>query len=289
MFDAIDQSTHVSPGSISFNDTDHRKPQTIRISNPSNDTVRYNVSHLPSISAAPYDTKMQGFTPLSPLHYAPDSAVANLTFSPTEITIPPGETVELTINVSSVSEYNEVNPFPVYGGYIQLSSGNDSIKPIHVPYIGVEGSLSQLPIFDETYPFLLPVNMSRGITEERTGFVIDRSSNSTNYVISVFRLLTGTSHLITEVWDSNSTLVGVYSDYTSVPRSLLNEFGYFFTERWNGTVLAQGNNSLSGLVDLGPGSYRLHWKALKLLSDPGVDESWESKISPPILIKERQF
>lgn len=289
VLDAINQPVHVSPGAISFNDTANIQPQKVTISNPSKDTVTYQVTNKQSLAIAPYNTTKQGFAPLNPPHYAADRVVADLEFSTTEVTLGPGESIEVTIKVTRIGGYRE--PYPVYGGFVQFAPSNPDLKDIHVPYIGIRGSMADLPIFDENFPRLLLSNLTKvyendpGHGNITSGFVIDRWDRKTSYVTSIFRLLTGTAHLMTEVLNVNATKVGQFSQDFYLSRNTLAVSDFIFTQRWNGTVVPNGTENLSDLVEVEPGYYYLRWKALKLMSDPAKPESWESQMSPLILVK----
>jgi hypothetical protein len=248
------------------------------------------LSNLQSISISPYNTILQGYAPLNPSHYNPNSSVAELSISPNVVTLQPGETAEITINITGISGNNKESPFPIYGGYIQfIPEDQEMLKPIHVPYVGIKGSLSDLPIFDNRYPRIL-LNDNVKTFEKQvgdkiiTGFVLDRSSHSPHYIDSVFRLLTGTPHIQTEVLDFNMNYIGTFAQDYYLARNTMNSQDYIFSQRWNGTIIAEETKALNQLIDLGPGLYFLRWKALKLMSEPSLPGSWESKLSPPILI-----
>ncbi|KAI9483063.1 MAG: peptidase S8/S53 domain-containing protein [Benjaminiella poitrasii] len=290
VMDAITQTVHVSPGALSFNDTDHIGPRKLNITNPSNSTVTYIVENKQSLAISPYNTTQQGFAPLTSVQYAPDRVVAEIAFSHDQVTLGPGESIEIELNVTSIGSISSESPYPIYGGYVKLSptapsETNSDIKPVHVPYIGIRGSLNRLPIFDAAFPRMFVANTNRTSNDlKMANFAIERATSS-SFVTSIIRLLTGTSQLITEVLHENMTKIGYYSEYTYLPRNTLRGIDFIFMQRWNGTVVPVGNGTLSDLITLDPGYYLLRWKALKLLSDPSDSNSWETKLSPPILIR----
>ncbi|KAI8387535.1 peptidase S8/S53 domain-containing protein [Blakeslea trispora] len=259
LFDTINQSVHVSPGAISLNDTVNTAPVTLSISNPSDQTVSYKINYENSLAIAPFDIELQGFAPVGPVSYTSTNVTAVIDISAQEITLEPGD--------------------------------ENVLKPIHVPYIGVKGALSELPIFDDGYPHLLKRNVSKTFKhrlEDGTrlqGYVLDRSKSITSYVISVFRLLTGSPQVVTEVLDENHTMIGTFFEEDFVARNTMEDRNYFFTKRWNGTMIPVGDTDVTKSVILDSGHYYLRWKALKLFSDPSLPESWETKTSVPIYIK----
>ncbi|KAI8363836.1 peptidase S8/S53 domain-containing protein [Choanephora cucurbitarum] len=253
LFDTIQQPVHVSPGAISLNDTVNTAPVTLTISNPSNKTVSYKIDYRDSLAIAPYDLELQGFAPVGPAPYTSTKVTATLNFSVQNITLKP------------------------------------------VPFIGIKGALSELPIFDDGYPHLLKRNRSNTFEHKLDngtrleGYVLDRSQNITSYVISVFRLLTGSPQVVTEVLDVNQTMIGTFSEENYVARNTMEDRSYLFTKRWNGTMIPIGGDDVTKLTALDSGHYYLRWKALKLFSDPAKEESWETKTSVPIYIKHNYY
>jgi hypothetical protein len=293
VLDTIRQPVHVSPGSISFNDTANIKTQSLKISNPSNHSITYRVSHRPSLAISPYNTTLQGYAPLSPPQYASEKVKADIELSFTQVTLQPGQSADLNLTVKRIGGNHADQPYPIYGGFVQFSPVNNSaLKSIHVPYVGIRGSLAELPIFEDGFPRLLLTNSTRlfekdvGNGKSIVGFVIERYNFASSYVTSMFRLLTGTPHIVTEVLDANLTKIGVFSEDRYLSRNTLQDLDFIFTQRWNGTVIPTGSDSnVAEAVAVKPGFYFLRWKALKLMSDASRPESWFTKVSPPILIR----
>ncbi|EIE91601.1 hypothetical protein RO3G_16312 [Rhizopus delemar RA 99-880] len=244
VFDAINQPIHISPGHISFNDTNNIKTQTLTISNPSKETVSFEISHEAGLSLAPFFARNQHFIPLSPSKSTAEHITANLELSPTNITLAPG----------------------------------------------VQGSLSEAPIFAAGFPRVIAgselhaISKIKGDNDEiKQTLLIDRSNKSSSEISILYRLLTGTARIKTEVLDENLQMIGTASDDRFVPRNTLD--GYIFIDRWNATVVPLGSDNISDLQPLSNGSYYLRWKALKLLSDPSSEGSWETQLSPLILVQ----
>ncbi|KAI7908050.1 peptidase S8/S53 domain-containing protein [Cokeromyces recurvatus] len=287
LLDAINQSTHVSPGSLSFNDTDHIGPRILNITNLNNVTITYRVENKQSLAISPYNTTLQGYAPLRSIQYTPNHVVADIAFSKNQITLGPGESIEIELEITSIGNGLPDSPYPIYGGFIQFSpiEDNSDIKPIHVPYIGIQGSMAKLPIFDEGFPHILNTSTPPTSLEDgEMSVIIDRSFDSSPMII-IIRLLTGTSQLVTDILDANMTKIGYYKEYRYLPRNTLSDTDPIFIQRWNGTMIPIAKDNLGEEIILPPGRYFLNWKALKLLSDPSNLTSWESRLSPPILIR----
>lgn len=293
MFDTIQQPIHVSPGHISFNDTVNYKGQDLTISNPSNQTVLFQVIHRPSLAMLPYNVQLQYFAPLQPPQYATENVQAVLDISSSYVTVEPGQSKLIRCEVTKVTGISESEVYPMYGGYIEFAPVNSTTaKSIHVPYIGVSGSLAKLPIFEEGFPRFLLTNGTRLFEQKLkdgtidTGIVLDRlSRTTTNYVVTLFRLLTGSRRVETEVLDQDLKSIGVYSQEEYLTRNTLEDIDFVFAQRWNGTLIPNGKESIADLTLVPPGIYYLKYKGLKLMSDPSIEDSWETSLSPPILIK----
>lgn len=268
------------------------KPQKLTISNPGKDTVTYKIKHKPSLAVAPYNTTRQGFAPLQPPHYASQHVQAILKFSDDFITVEPGQSKELNLEVTSVSGLDQAESYPIYGGYVEFSPVNHTtVKAIHVPYIGISGSLAKLPIFAENFPRFMISNTTKLFEQtfqdgnKITGLVIDRSNRTTGYLTSMFRLLTGSPHVKIEVLNKDLEQIGLFSQEQYLTRNTLTDINLIFTQRWNGTMIPTGTENLGDLISVEPGFYHLRYKGLKLMSDPNITESWETIVSPPILIR----
>ncbi|CAO3685818.1 unnamed protein product [Rhizopus stolonifer] len=260
VFDAIHQPVHVSPGHLSFNDTTHIQPKQLTIHNPTQHNITYTVKHLSGSSTTSFLLWNQQFLPYSQPTIEP--ILAHLNYSHPEFTLQPNQSFQLSVHVNQISGESYGEPFPIYGGYIQLLPSLTELKTIHIPYIGIRGSLDQAPIFADGFPRVLPDQEPLTI---------------------MYRLLTGTPRLITQVLDENMQLIGLASDDQFIPRNTLSNF--VFIDRWNATMIPLGSESIGDLEPLPKGSYYLRWKALRLLSDPQLESSWESQVSSLIDIQ----
>lgn len=264
------------------------------ISNHGNITVSYKITHKPSVAITPFNTTLQGYAPLQPPRYSTKNIEATLEFSNNQITLLPGESKTLDLRVSNISALSSKDePLPIYGGFVQLDPiNNTDIKSMHVPYVGIRGSLASLPIFAEGYPRFLITNttilfeQSLSSGEKNTGIVLERRNKLVRSVTCLFRLLSGSPQTITEVLDKDLKKVGIFSQESYLTRNTMSDLNFVFAQRWNGTIISNNATELDGLVPLPAGFYRLRWKALKLLSSPEKEESWETKLSPLILIQD---
>ncbi|KAI9271331.1 peptidase S8/S53 domain-containing protein [Sporodiniella umbellata] len=270
VFDAIQQLVHVSPGHISFNDTANIKPKTLTISNPSQQTVKYTVNHLVGSKKTPFFLWNRHSVPNE--KFTTESIIAELEFSHSNITLDPGQSLDIAVSVSNITGASKNEPYPIYGGYVHFVPSSPELKEITVPYIGVRGSLDQAPIFASGFPRVMT-------TTPGNGLVVDKNNTK---VTVMYRLLTGTSRLRTEVLNETMALVGVASDDKFLPRNTL--MSYVFMDIWNATMIPLGGSNIGDLQPVTPGNYFLRWKALKLLSNPETEESWDTQLSSLITI-----
>ncbi|KAI8972519.1 peptidase S8/S53 domain-containing protein [Pilobolus umbonatus] len=290
LYDTIFNAVHVSPGQISFNDTANIKSQVVRITNAGTEPVTYQLKHHPSAAIAPYNMTKQGFIPLEPPIYTTNNIVASIYASQRSMTLNAGDHLDITLEVTQITGTNPDQPFPIYGGYIEFVPDHGPQKSIFLPYVGVRGELKELPIFSTGFPKFVTRNSTQFFDRttvdgrKMSGIVINRLDRANSYVTVAIRLLTGTSRFRTEVLNEAMQVIGVAYEDFFISRNTNSESNFVFTQNWNATMIPIGKNNLGDMVAVNDGFYYLRWKALKLLSDPHLPDSWESKVSPLILV-----
>jgi hypothetical protein len=290
VYDTINQKIHVSPGQISFNDTDNIEEQYITIYNPGDTTEEFTVKSIAGRSLAPFDLKTKSMAPLEPVISTTNPVSAQIDISDDSFVLEPGHKRTIRLKVTGISPTTADQPYPIYGGFIQFVPGKGSSHPgLNVPYIGVKGSLKSLSIFDDHFPRLLtrpeiPV-LEEGLGQSATKhFFLDRTHEPTSFVIIGYRLLTGTKELRMEVLDNNKEYIGLADKWNNLARNIKEKPNEYFTSRWNGTMRASDSENLDGLHPLKEGTYYLQWKALRLLSNPEISDNWETIVSEPVHI-----
>ncbi|KAI8883553.1 subtilisin-like protein [Backusella circina FSU 941] len=249
LYDTIKEKIHISPGQISFNDTDNIEEQYITIYNPGDTTEEFTVKNIAAMPLAPFDLRTKSMAPLEPVVYATNPVSAN----------------------------------------IDISDDHFVLEPGHKRTIRLKGSLKNLPIFDDKFPRLvsrpeIPV-LQEGIGHSAIShFFLDRTHTASSFVIVGYRLLTGTKELRMEVLDNEKKYIGLADKWSNLARNIKEKPMDYFTSRWNGTMRSGGSEDLDDLHPLEMGTYYLRWRALKLLSDPEIPGSWETSISVPIHI-----
>ncbi|KAL0089614.1 peptidase S8/S53 domain-containing protein [Phycomyces blakesleeanus] len=287
VYDAITQLSYVSPGQLSFNDTAHREEKTLAITNQEKEPMTYTIRHFSNRAIAPFNTSQHGYTPIQPAIYTKANVTADLGLSLKNVTVQPGETVEFTVNVDSVSESLDNEPFPMYGGFITIDPVTDyygEAKSMKIPYVGISGNVADIPIFPKGFPMIVDSSDFLGSHEPGKPYVLKRIPHSRPSLYAVFRLLMGTAHLTTEILDENQEFVGNAFSTSYMPRNTLNPGNFLVVNSWNGSIIDEQSETLGETIPLKNGTYYMRWKALRLLADPELEDSWLTSISDPIVV-----
>ncbi|KAI9266025.1 peptidase S8/S53 domain-containing protein [Sporodiniella umbellata] len=274
VYDAITQTTHITPAQISFNDTatNNYRKQTFTITNHGSKTVKYELGNLVSTGIAPYDTK-QGYTPLEPARNV--QAKANLRFSTKTLTLAPGKSKKVTVTVTPPKTDPKEHIY--YGGYITISSKTS--RSLKIPYIGVQGKQVELPLFDKGYPYIGSATQSYGSNDTYT---YDRNKPNTA-PFTVYRLLTPTRQMKAELIDSNNKVLGLYQEGTNfLSRNFLSDKTFVSGFKWDGTYFPP---SFSVAIPAPSGTYRFKISALKLFGNPKNPKHWEVFTSGPVVLQ----
>ncbi|CAO3589594.1 unnamed protein product [Absidia cylindrospora] len=290
VYDTITQKVHVSPGSISFNDTasNNYKTHTLTIMNYGDTLVSYQISNNATLAILPYDVAEDGYTYLEPINYT--SATAKLRLSKKSIKVAPGKSIQVKVTVIPP----DVDPKKhiMYGGYVQFKSRNHkSSHDISVPYFGLVGKQKDLPVFDLNTPFITSDN-STVVYDKHDTLTIQRSNNDTDLAPQLsFRLLTGTRLVKVELLEHGSGKVigDIAPPLTYLPRNTLTTKQLIYSLILDGYYYPKGNNTNAEKADnkddddngvyIPLGTYKIRVQALHLFGDPQKSDdfqAWES-------------
>lgn len=232
--DALQSTVHVSPGYLSFNDTDNLKnTHQLRITNGGSSEITLDLSNRVSEAILPFNGST-GYTPSEPM--ARDNTSANLAFSPSRVVVQPGTSVNVQVTIHLPSIESTPWQYQMYGGFIQVSQKGSSKVDASVPYFGVLGSIRALPLFDAGYPYLTSSgDMSYNDSDT---FVFNATSQEEVPKI-VYRLLTATARADITVVDERNTIVGAIdgSPYTYLDRNNLQKDDKQSSIKWNGRIV----------------------------------------------------
>ncbi|RSM17836.1 hypothetical protein CDV31_003262 [Fusarium ambrosium] len=154
VFDAAYTTIELSVESISFNDTDHFiGNKTFSVKNTGSSDVSLQLSHR---KAPTMYTLQPDLFPLMAASF-PNPIVeewADISFSSSKINVPAGGSVDVTVTCTPPENVNGTL-LPVYSGHIALTGSNSSLV---LPYLGVAGSMRDIPILQPSQVYLANYN-----------------------------------------------------------------------------------------------------------------------------------
>ncbi|KAG2226320.1 hypothetical protein INT45_005992 [Circinella minor] len=294
-FTSLQSGIHVSPGYISFNDTENFvKTHQLNIANRGQKVLTAEIQHIPSKAVLSYENTTTRV--VSEPHHRDDTHI-KLELTASKITLQPGQSVDIQVTAQLPSmDYN----YQMYGGFIQFvqkedgddknkekKNVNDNLlgKTVSVPYFGVLGKLNELPLFDKGFPYLAPAGNSDTMYGSNDIFTLN--TTQAQYPDIICRLLSPTSQVTIQVLDQFNNIVG---DIDGGPfkyweRNRLSKDQYSRSIQWNGKIATSATNSKESVM-IPFGTYRLRVRALKMFGNPNILEQWEEWTSGPILVQQ---
>ncbi|KAI3609656.1 hypothetical protein WG66_001241 [Moniliophthora roreri] len=285
VFDALYSTTKVWPGQIALNDTAHFVPEHIfTVQNTGERSKQYQLSHVPAGTAITVEPGTNqpaaGPVPLT-------NSFASVELSSDSFSLAPGESRDVIVHFTAPQA--DPSTFPVYSGFIQISSvpENGSLAEVlHVSYMGLAASLKDKTVLDVT-DIILEKQMPSLI--EPPGNV---QSQARNYTFNVagggdfpsveIRLVFGTPLLRLDLVVPDFVLEGsaanetvgtlVEVNYVSRNDEITNP-SYIF--QFVDPVFANG-------TQIPNGSYKLLVRALRVTGDPSNEGDYDSWLSPII-------
>ncbi|KAI0063549.1 pyrolysin [Artomyces pyxidatus] len=299
VFTAIHSETLLSPGELILNDTAHYKgEQTFTVQNIANTTKSYTLDHFPAgtaISVTPGTIfPADGPVPLT-------SQYATVKLSESAFTLGPGETKNITANISPPAGV-DASTFPVFSGYIQVTSNTERT---HVSYLGLAASLKNIEVLDNTnYTLNITLPTLIDTTGNPQTAPTNYTFNGTDWPLGILRLSFGTVILRVDLVEANINFNGTLNTRALDQLNILDK-NWFTFPRGNGSSFAQvaivgplleedllprnaaGDYSTIGFApefangtDIPNGSYRILIRALKVTGDPSLEADFESWLSP---------
>lgn len=283
---AAHATTLVSVSSISFNDTANSIPSgSFTINNQGAEQVTYSLG---TIEAETMFTFNPGNDYPAYFPNPTTNSTAKLTFSASEIIIPAGGSVEITVSCEppAVDEAR----LAVYSGYVTLNGANETFS---IPYIGAVGSLHAAKVLDDDYVYLTHWDdSSLKPSAGNETFVVPRptattpstnSSSAIGYPATIIQLNVGTAllrcDLVPATAGSNTTAavneteaLGTFGIFPMeyVPRAyFINAFTGMLTD---GTIVPEG-------------TYAFVVRALKIFGDREAPDDNEVLRTVPFTLK----
>ncbi|KAI9313291.1 peptidase S8/S53 domain-containing protein [Dichotomocladium elegans] len=281
----IDGSTrfHVTPAKLSFNDTEHLiKTHTLTVHNHQADKdLRVNLIHGSAQTVYSYDPSTH--VAREPILFATrDNTTASILFSSKKVCVPAGKSAEIEVTIVP-PEDAERNA--IYGGYIGFRTDDGELSA-SVPYIGMVGNMSDLPILDRSssgiYPFPSVGKPDGTIQGEKEVVAYGPGYWPTVLV----RLLTGTPELVFELYNAkeNKKIGTIPFDPATrfwVPRNTLSpspSSTVYKLYEWHGDYLPIRDGANNTILDkVHDGAYKVKVRARHVFSTNQWDE-WTSPV-----------
>ncbi|KAG0309597.1 hypothetical protein BGZ99_000826, partial [Dissophora globulifera] len=209
VLNAILTTTSISPDHLDLLDTAHfQKSVKIQIKNTGKHTQTYTLSHTPADALNSYPTN-NSFPIGNPII---EADYATVKFSCTKIKIAPGKTAKATLTFTEPKK-GLSSQFPIYSGFVVVTSSTKGSIPVHIPYTGMKGDVGNVPIQDKDagLPELLALSGVDGqLYGVSSGFSFDLSVANPVYTPFIAtRLGSHTPDMTIRVFDStNDKFVG---------------------------------------------------------------------------------
>ncbi|KAI1078803.1 subtilisin-like protein [Whalleya microplaca] len=285
-YDAAYATTILSVASISFNDTVNFIPSAnFTIENLGSDEVTYELGHVEAVTMYTFNKGK-----LYPAYYPNPTAdaYATLGFSTSKVTIPAGQSAEITVSPTPPSGLDETL-LPVYSGYVTINGTNgDSLS---IPYLGVVGSMSNHTVLDPDYVYL------SNYTDYNLGHVPGNSSFSVpyptdpkgepitgvGYPAAIIQLNVGTAKLRCDV-----VPVGIPGNLTTIDvfgvKTVGSVFGYPVEYSQRRYYISAFTGLLADGTVVPEGKYSFLVRGLKIFGDPTKEEDYQTLGTVPFQI-----
>ena len=144
VLNAVLTTSSITPDHIDLLDTVHlNKKVLITINNSGKKTETYSFSHLPASALVSYTGN--NTYPLATPKIEADSA--SVVFSQKKVKIPAGKSAKITLQFAEPKNGN-AKVWPIYSGFVVATPASKNGIPVHVPYTGLKGDVSKVPIMD---------------------------------------------------------------------------------------------------------------------------------------------
>ncbi|KAF7321903.1 Subtilisin-like protease [Mycena kentingensis (nom. inval.)] len=298
VFDAIFATTILSKGELLLNDTAHfAGTQRFTVANTGKKAKTYTLTHVPAGTTSTVDPDLRLVIP-GPVPIIEDFATVK--FNAKTFTVPPGRSHEVVATFTPPLGSDPIT-LPVYGGYINVVSGTESVR---VSYLGVASSLKDQPVLDNT-DFVFGVTLP--VVLDATGNVQEQATNYTfigdDAPLVIWRQLFGTPALRLDLVDAATTFKPTLSSrdapvfsfghkpakgtFAQVPTvGLLLEVDWLTRNDLGENDVLDNEvlltNTFANGTTIPNGAYKILLRSLKVTGDPKNEADWESWLSPVI-------
>ncbi|KAI1315507.1 hypothetical protein EDD11_000688 [Mortierella claussenii] len=264
VLNAVLTTASITPDHIDLLDSvNFVKTVKISIKNEGRHTDTYTLSHIPADALNSYPTGNS--FPLGVPKIEAD--YATVTFSADKVKIPAGKTAKITLTFKEPAK-GDASQFPIYSGYVIATPKSKGSVAVHIPYTGLKGDVSKVPLqdTDRGFPGLLANDGTGKLVPIPDGTVFDLTKPTTKVPSVVTRLGSHTRDMSIRVFDEKEAFVGYLSS-----SDLGNAFGWSGRSRnvdattgrlifnqwtWQGQVYTSNNATLAP-VTLPSGTYEI--------------------------------
>ncbi|KAK3811221.1 MAG: peptidase S8/S53 domain-containing protein [Benniella sp.] len=194
----------------------------VKITNLGKNETVYSLSHQPAESVVSY--RGGNTSPLSTPILGDDQAT--VTFSNTTVTVPADDSVTITLQFQEPST-GLASEFPFYSGFIVATPQVGNPVPVRLPYAGVKGDVSKVPMLDTKagYPYFVIANKTGETRRVEAGYTIDWNADQPRIYT---RLGSHTPELSIRLHDEAGNFVGYFdtpNGIAATPRGRDMDFG----------------------------------------------------------------
>ncbi|CAI6089470.1 unnamed protein product [Clonostachys chloroleuca] len=276
-YDAAFTTTLLEPSNLSFNDTDFMpKSLNLTLRNEGQSEISYDLSYVSSRTVLTLDES--GKAAAFPNEMV--ESAASLRFSPSQVTIKPGESA--TVDVSATLPEIDGSRLPLWSGWVTIN-GTDGTS-LSMPYQGLAASLRNSTVLDaQAGTWISRFNVaSYGPVPNYTNFNLppkgteDLSSDGANVPLLITNYILGTRLVHAELVP--------FSNGTQLNDSIGEHSGFPTVWMSRGRHIIDWGGKLDNGEYAAPGSYRFKVKALKLRGDEGTEGDWDIGWTQPFSI-----
>ncbi len=259
IFTAIQSSWRITPAKIALGEMEGRsQTRTLVVENHGGIELELHPTNLPAAS-----------TGKNPFAAAIAPGLAEVSFSPAILRVPPGGSASLDVTVAEPPELEEGGQF---GGFLVLSPA-DGGRPLRVPYLGMKGDYQRLVAMDPAAsPYGNPL-LSDDLSFRPPGPLTIRPDDGSPAWI-LFQLQYPVRRVRLSLFEAKGKSLGRLSETWYFPRNSDQEFFYFLI--WSGRD-PDGN-------PVPAGDYVLKLSVEKALGQDDNPEHWENWTSDVVTV-----
>ncbi|KAG0310638.1 hypothetical protein BGZ99_000256, partial [Dissophora globulifera] len=181
---------------------------------------------------------------------------ATVGFSANPVDIAPGETITIALTFK-MPKKGDATQWPIYSGYVIATPKTVGSVAVHVPYTGLKGDFSQIPIqdTDAAWPQLDVRDVNGNLIPVAPGTQLDVSGPTIEYLpVIAVREVSPTPRFTIRVYDQRHVFQGyLYSPDLGVANVTLGRTSTDGPEQWTwlGQIVRDGDSTVITLPSTG--------------------------------------